>query len=322
MTKVSVVVPVYKVEKYLRGCLDSLVNQTLDDIEIIVVNDGSPDNCQSIIDEYVGKYNFVKSVIKENGGLGDARNVGITYATGEYIGFIDSDDTVEPDMYEKMYNKAVEDDADMVVCDLEYVWEDHSRENQYMAGFHQLENTEERKCMFLSPLFAWNKLYRREWFINSGLKYSVGKWYEDIPVTVPLFALANRISYVNQVMVHYLQRGSSIMGSGYDPRMVHIFDQMEFIYQYYKEHGLLEQYKEEIEYLFIEDLMLYGAFRFLRTDHYKELCSRSFEMMKKYFPDFRKNRYIQSLGLKNKIFIKTLNPATMTLYKKVLERRG
>ena len=115
--KVSIIVPVYNVEAYLERCLDSLVNQTLQDIEIIVVNDGTKDNSQAIIDEYVKNYpGKVYGYIKENGGLSDARNYGIPYAKGEYVAFVDSDDYVDVTMYEKLYNKAVEQGSEMVVC--------------------------------------------------------------------------------------------------------------------------------------------------------------------------------------------------------------
>ena len=124
MVKVSVIVPVYNVEKYITKCLNSLVKQTLKDIEIIVVNDGSPDNSQAIIDKFVKKYpKKVKSYIKKNGGLSDARNYGIEKATGEYIAFVDSDDYVEHNMYKEMYEKAKEHDFDIVVCDLKYIYE-------------------------------------------------------------------------------------------------------------------------------------------------------------------------------------------------------
>ena len=117
MIKVSVIVPVYNVENYLVKCLDSLVHQTLKDIEIIVVNDGSPDNSQNIIDTYVKKYpKKIKAFSKKNGGQGSARNYGLKYAKGEYIAFVDSDDYVDLDMFFKMYNKAKEDNSDIVIC--------------------------------------------------------------------------------------------------------------------------------------------------------------------------------------------------------------
>ena len=122
MPKVSVIVPVYNVEKYIEKCANSLINQTLSDIEIIFVNDGSTDGSIQIIEQYENNFKEkVKCVSKDNGGLSSARNYGIPYATGEYIAFLDSDDYVELDMYETMYNKAKEDDFDMVECD--FIWE-------------------------------------------------------------------------------------------------------------------------------------------------------------------------------------------------------
>ena len=115
--KVSVIVPVYGTEKYLSKCLDSLVGQSLKEIEIIVVNDGSPDNSQIIIDEYDKKYPQMRGLQKENGGLSDARNYGICHANGEFVAFVDSDDYIEPTMCEDMYEKAVKNALDIVVCD-------------------------------------------------------------------------------------------------------------------------------------------------------------------------------------------------------------
>jgi CDP-glycerol glycerophosphotransferase len=138
--KVSVIVPVYNVEKYLAKCLDSLVHQSLKEIEIIVVNDSTKDNSQEIIDTYKTQFpSIVQSYIKENGGVGEARNFGLKHASGEYIGFIDSDDYVELDMYEKMYELACKNDSDLVVCDLEYLWET-TGETRVMKGFVQKIN--------------------------------------------------------------------------------------------------------------------------------------------------------------------------------------
>ncbi|MBR3300751.1 MAG: glycosyltransferase, partial [Clostridia bacterium] len=115
-TKVSVIVPIYNVEKLLKKAVDSLVNQTLSDIEIILVDDGSPDNCGRIIDEYAKEHSNIVAVHKENGGVSDARNVGMSKATGEYIGFLDPDDFAEPEMFEKLHSCAKENDSDLVFC--------------------------------------------------------------------------------------------------------------------------------------------------------------------------------------------------------------
>lgn len=320
--KVSIVIPVYKVEKYLRKCLNSIVNQTYQNIEVIVVNDGSPDGCRTIIEEFEKKYpNKVYGFLKENGGLSDARNYGIERASGEYLGFIDSDDYAELTMVEKLVRSALENESDLVVCDLEYVWEDGRKEPEQMSGLRFYKDESLKKRLFLSPLFAWNKLYKMDFFKKCGLRYPKGLWYEDIPVTVPLFALAKKVSYVDEVLFHYVQRDSSIMGTGYDPRMSHIFKELESVYEFFEENDLLDEYHSELEYLYIEHFLVYGAFRFLRTDHYKELLAQSFSLIKKRFPDYKRNKYIDSFPRRDQIFLKTLCPITYPIYKKYIESR-
>ena len=141
MTKVSVIVPVYNVEDYLPKCLETLVNQTLGDMEIIVVNDGATDGSQAVIDSFVSRYHNVKSLIKPNGGLSDARNYGMPYATGEYIGFVDSDDYVEQDMYMLLYKKAVENNYDIVECDLFHDYA-NCRDAEYGTEYYDRKKTD------------------------------------------------------------------------------------------------------------------------------------------------------------------------------------
>ena len=166
MPKVSIIVPVYNVEDYLERCLDSLVNQTLEDIEIIVVNDGSPDNSQAIIERYEKNYpNKVKGYIKENGGLSDARNYGMPYAKGEYVAFVDSDDYVELTMYEKLYNEAKAKDSEIVVCG--YFKVDEKEKTMQSAQMGNMEffdqNPRERKeILEINAPYAWNKLVKRD----------------------------------------------------------------------------------------------------------------------------------------------------------------
>lgn len=321
---VSVIVPVYNVEKYLDECLSSLVNQTLSDIEIIVVNDGTKDNSQSIIDHYVKQYpNKVVSLIKENGGLGDARNYGIPYAKGEYIGFVDSDDIVHLEMYEKMFNKAKLEDSDLILCDLEYFYETSS-EKMVKEGLVQIENIDVNKTVFLSPLFAWNKLYRKSLFIESGLKYPIGLWYEDIPVTVPFFTLAKKISYVHETLIYYRQRSTSIMGSVDNPKVRDIFDIMHLCLTYFKDHNLLETYHDELEFLFLEHLMLNGGFRFLLSHKYKDYLAFSIDTLDLNFPHWRNNKYLFTLPRRYQIYIKYMHSFMIypfSIYLKLKEKR-
>ena len=321
---VSVIVPVYNVEKYLDECLSSLVNQTLSELEIIVVNDGTKDNSQSIIDHYVKQYpNKVVSLIKENGGLGDARNYGIPYAKGEYIGFVDSDDIVHLEMYEKMLNKAKLEDSDLVLCDLEYFYET-SKERMVKEGLVQIENIDVNKTVFLSPLFAWNKLYRKSLFIESGLKYPIGLWYEDIPVTVPFFTLAKKISYVHETLIYYRQRSTSIMGSVDNPKVKDIFDIMHLCLNYFKEHNLLETYHDELEFLFLEHLMLNGGFRFLLSHKYMDYLAFSIDTLDLNFPHWRNNKYLNTLPKRYQIYIKHMRSFMIfpfSIYLKLKEKR-
>lgn len=307
---ISVIVPVYNVEKYLDRCLDSLVNQTFNSLEIIVINDGTKDNSQSIIERYVNNYpNKIKSYIKENGGLGDARNYGVKYATGEYLTFLDSDDYVEKDLYENMYRLAKENNSDLVVGDLEFFWEDGSRKSFIKSGFNNVCN-DRIKCLFLSPLFAWNKLYKKEIFDKLNCKYPVGLWYEDIPVTLKYISEITNVSHYDKVGYHYTQRKGSILGSSYSDKMYDIFKIFENVIDDFKQREKFMKYYNELEYLFVEHFLVYGAFRFLRTDHYRELMNKSFDFVKKHFPNYHKNIYLSTLGFKNNFVLKTNNKIT------------
>lgn len=316
LMKLSIIVPVYNVEKYLDKCLSSLVNQRgIDDYEIIVVNDGTKDNSQDIIDRYVLNYpNLVRSYIKENGGISSARNFAIKYANGDYITFLDSDDYVEPDYYAGMYNLAIQDDLDLVVADLEYVWEKQDKEPMVKEGLNKAASPDMQRALFLSPLFSWNKLYRRELFISLGCEYPIGLWYEDIPVALRIFANAGKVGYYDKVGVHYIQRDSSIMGSGYSDKMWDIFTIFEGVTSNFKKYDLYNKFHDELEYLYVEHFLVYGAFRFLRTSHYKDLMNKAFEFIKKEFPNYKNNKYVKTLGNKNVLFLHTNNKLTMSFW--------
>ena len=198
MIKISVIVPVYNTEKYLPKCLDSLVNQTLKDIEIIIVNDGSPDNSQKIIDDYVKKYKNIKAFEKKNGGLSDARNYGIKKASGEYIAFLDSDDYVTVDMYEKMYKKAISQHFDMVVCDLNYVYND-----KVVKAYSNIKDdtTDIRKAMINIYPAAWNKIFKKELF-DRGIEFKKNVWFEDVEF---IYRLLPNIKSIGVVHEHFNQ---------------------------------------------------------------------------------------------------------------------
>lgn len=210
--KVSVIVPVHNTEKYLDKCLNSLVNQTLDEIEIIVVNDGSPDNSQAIIDKYSKEHpSKIVALTKMNGGLGDARNFGLEYAKGEFIGFVDSDDWVDTEMYETMY-KSVKAGHDMVLCDCVVVI--NEKPDHTAKGFRGPSFDYKNAIMYSTdPALACNKLFKRQLF--EILTFPL-HWYEDIGITPVLMTYSNSIGYVESPLYYYRQREDSITNSSSD----------------------------------------------------------------------------------------------------------
>lgn len=313
MIKVSIIIPIYNVEKYLRRCLDSIINQTLKDIECLLINDGSPDQSQKIIDEYVSKYpHLFKSYIKENGGLSDARNFGLNYVTGEYIAFVDSDDWIEPTMYEKMYETAINQSADLVVCDFLMEWELTGVSN-YIQGL-RCDSNDASKNFLISPPSAWNKLYKAELFLKTNIRYPIGLWYEDLATTAKLIPFCENISYVDEAFVHYIQREGSIM-STINEKMLDIYKAIESIEEYYKKNEIYEKYKQEIEYLYIENLILYGTMRFLQLENGDKYIKESIQYINNKFPMWLKNPYINHLAKKEQFTLNLLGRNHLLLLK-------
>lgn len=300
--KLSIIVPAYNTKEYLRDCLDSLLDQGLDDYEIIVVNDGSTDMSQPLIDTYVAKYDHIHSLIKPNGGLGSARNFGLRFARGEYITFVDSDDMIEKGAYAKVLSK-MEDSSDICIFDMKYWYEDDTREDHIQKGL-QRKNEDIKKDLIMSPLSSCNKVYKKEWFLNAGLSFPEGLLYEDVPVVIKAYLASDKVVYIDEPFYIYRQRSQSIMNSAYSERANDIFKIMEDLYDDIDQKDK-ECYHDELEYLFIEQLGLYGAYRFLNYDkpYYKRMMEKAHELLKKCYPNYKRNPYIKDLNTKEKIFI-------------------
>lgn len=210
--KISVIVPIYKVEDYLHKCVNSIINQTYINLEIILVDDGSPDNCPMICDEYTKKDSRIRVVHKKNGGLSDARNAGIDIATGEYLMFIDSDDFVDVEMMESMMKNMIDNNVDMVVCNIKYVYEDREvvKYNQADRILDRYEAMEEYLKDGVVQAVAWNKLYKKS-LIND-MRYKVGKTNEDEFFTYKVVDKTDKVYYNSRPFYNYIQRDSSIMG--------------------------------------------------------------------------------------------------------------
>jgi len=205
---VSVIIPIYKVELYLRECVDSVINQTYKDLEIILVDDGSPDNCPKMCDEYAKQDNRIKVIHKENGGLSDARNAGMKIATADYWSFVDSDDVCHPQMIEVLMQPLIEDKRfKMSACgytkDADTWNDDHIHSVQKMSGLDYMNQIE-------LWTVAWGKIYAKELF--NKIKYPKGRLHEDEFTTYKLAYYAQNVAYINVPYYLYRQREDSIIG--------------------------------------------------------------------------------------------------------------
>ena len=209
--KVSVIVPVYKVEKYIHDCMSTILSQTLKDIEIILVDDGSPDNCGKICDDYAKKDSRVKVIHQTNGRQGKARNAGAKIATGEYIGFVDSDDWIAPTMYEELYNRAKQTDADIVMCDYSksrFIGDKGKSKSRIDKSFlisdvFNVDSiTSVNKKSYFSIVVCWNKIFKHDFYLKN-VKFPENMIFEDSPVMFSAFAKAKRISVIDRKLYFY-----------------------------------------------------------------------------------------------------------------------
>lgn len=228
---ISIIIPVYKVEKYLEKCIQSVINQTYENLQIILVDDGSPDNCGKICDEYAKKDHRIEVIHKSNGGLSDARNKGLEIAKGEYIGFIDSDDYIESDMYEVLYNLLKQYNADVSICNFYTVSQGKIAIKNAENGIKEYNRIEILKEVLLDnniQSYAWNKLYKKELFDE--IKYPVGKKYEDIGTTFYLLEKCNKVVVTGKPEYYYINRQDSIVNNVTETT---ITDYIELIMQRY-----------------------------------------------------------------------------------------
>lgn len=238
MPKISIIVPIYNVEKYLEKCIQSILNQTFSNFELILVNDGSTDSCGEICDKYKKIDDRIIVIHKVNGGISSARNAGIDIARGEYIGFIDSDDYIHEKMYEILYNNAIKYNSDIVMCKERKVYEEEKINQNYKINefnIKQFSNIEALKKLYevrTTFVYVWNKLYKRNLFEN--LRYPDGKIYEDEFIAPKLIYKSNIITYVESELYFYFQRKGSIVNQKFNVRKFDKVDALEDNVNYFK----------------------------------------------------------------------------------------
>ena len=279
---ISIIVPIYKVEPYIRKCIESIICQTYTQLEIILVDDGSPDNCGAICDEYARKDSRIRVIHKENGGLSDARNAGLDICTGEYIGFVDSDDWIEPQMYEKLLHLLQEFDTDIAFGG---VADDVAQNgtvttikvSDYGATPYAEEKLSAMRRYFLGSWAAWDKLYRRELFDE--IRFPVGEINEDEAIVLQLLDRCERVCYTNEVFYHYMKRsnGTSITTASFSTKKLawvnHCRSNLAFVQETYPqlEKYALSRYLSSLLWALNEMALAEGSFREAYGDTRKQL---------------------------------------------------
>lgn len=235
---ISVIVPIYNVKEYLDRCVESIVNQTYKNIEIILVDDGSPDNCPQMCNEWAEKDTRINVIHKENGGLSDARNAGLKIATGEIVSFIDSDDWIELDMFEKMLNRMIEDDSDIVSCGVKWVEEDGNVIRDVTVSNDEVLDMQSAMKELLNDgklkQHVWNKIYKFD--LIKDVPFEKGKYHEDVFWSYQIVGRAKKVSVVKESFYNYVQRSNSIMGEGFSAKRLDALDANRQRCEYMKEH--------------------------------------------------------------------------------------
>lgn len=289
--KYSIIIPVYNVEEYLDRCLKSILNQTYSNYEVIIVNDGSPDNSDNIIKSYEKEDKRFKGYKKVNGGLSDARNYGLKYATGDYLIFIDADDYIENNYLEKV-NDVLEKNKDIDVLKFKIKLVDEGgnlirMENglnkEGVTSFEELVKLE-----FLEP--AWSYVYKLSFWKENNFTYLKGMIHEDFGLTPEILMKANKIYYLNSYLYNYVQRNGSIMSSNNKEKL------------HKKAYDMLYQYDRLIKINYNKDTKVYKSF--LANALISKTNTLDKEEQKKYKEELRKRKVIDNLidnTLKRKI---------------------
>lgn len=274
---ISVVVPVYNVEKYVAECVDSIVNQTYKDLEIILVDDGSTDNSGAICDELAGKDERIKVIHKTNGGLSDARNAGIDIAKGEYISFIDSDDYIHPQMLELLLHTSLKIDSDISVCLFASVGETEKRsfqtidDNTISVSTYSENRLSEIYNNNLITVVAWNKLYKKSLF--NSIRYAYGKIHEDEFIIHELLFAASKVAYIDTELYFYRTRSNSIMQNVSLKSIEHGYEALIQREQFFASKELPQNVSETRA---LEALYITKYYRYVLKKYHKALLLKQF----------------------------------------------
>lgn len=315
--KISIIMPVYNVERYLKACLDSIVGQTLPDIEIIAVNDGSKDNSLKILEEFQSQYSDrMKVFTTENHGVSHARNYGMTKASGDFILFVDSDDFIEKEMCEKLYRKAIQDNNDIVICGRYNVYErEHIGEvSKEITGTLLLNRNfklaeQKYELAHISP-FPWDKLFRRS--ILEGLSFPEKMRFEDLVIVFEACCKAESIGVVEEPLYNYRRTTQGGFLNSFSEQTLDIVKAFRLVFDFMKKHGYMELYHDELEYICTRHFLYRYGSLFKGNNKGKlavkvDIIKKTQEFMDKELPNWHNNHYLKysSGALRSKLKLYT-----------------
>ena len=257
---VSLVIPVYNVEKFLGKCLQSVVEQTYQNLEVIIVDDGSTDGSSNIINNFSAKYDKIDTFRIKNGGVGNARNFGVKKSKGEYICFLDSDDYMEKTCVEKLVNTIKKYDSDIAICN-NY---DVDEYGNILAEYRNTYSTNpvsllQDPTILFNRICPWGKLYKRELF--EGLEFVSREIAEDMRLIPKLYLRAKSISYCDESLIYYVQRQNSLINSSSVNKNLHLINAFKDLNSYFQEQGVYENVKDALHYLMIDHIAIAGITR-------------------------------------------------------------
>ncbi|MDE5977506.1 MAG: glycosyltransferase [Turicibacter sp.] len=317
MNKISVIVPSYNVESYIDKSFKSLLNQTFKEFEIIVINDGSKDNTLEKLKFYESIDSRVKVIDKANEGVGATRNLGLHLAKGEYIIFVDPDDSLHSDMLQLLYEKALETSANVIVCE-HYVCYEQSDAMTVMpieVKSSELLFVKERKDLIfqLNPA-PWNKLIKVSWLKEMKIEFPLDYRSEDLTFTTKVLARCQTVAIVHHPLYYYLANRIDNVSSANDERILHTLQALQDILISYEHWNLKEEFKAELEMLTIKQIQ-YELHKVIYLEDKKlanQVIYEFFKFLKINFPDWKKNKYYRSIYQK----LNLINKYRIWIYEK------
>ncbi len=305
---ISIIIPCYNSQNTISKCLESLISQTKKELEFIVINDGSTDDTEEIIRKYTTKDARIKYFKNKNHGIGYTRNFGINKAVGQYLMFIDSDDYIEQDACEKLYNRAIKDKLDLVICDFYKVYDNGKKEEEKIISFNNTtlrDNPELIRAINLSP---WNKLYNSKLIKDNSISFIENLKYEDAPFVSTVMDKAKRIGKIDECLINYTIHKNSETTIR-DDRCFDILKIMEMIRNYYKNKAYI---KTDLDKMTVRLITNYTIQQRYQKDKKIAISfiNKAFDFLKKEVPNYKNNDYYEKRGIirrtieKSKLFTK------------------